>query len=190
MIASGSSERGLSDVTIDDVGELGGDPAHQRPLAAVAVAAGAEDDDHAPVAELRAPRRALSRASPACARSRRDGERLALVDRLEPARDAVDARDPGGDRVLVEVEQEPGRDRAEDVLDVEAPAQRRLDLDARRAEPAPVRVELEPLRPDLGVVGEPERDERRAVRGRRARRRAGAPTRRRRSRRQAAAARR
>ena len=52
MIACGSSLRGLSDVTIDEIGELGCDPAHQRPLAAVAVAAAAEDADHPAGAEL------------------------------------------------------------------------------------------------------------------------------------------
>ena len=45
MIASGSSERGLSEVTIVAVGEPRGDLAHERALAAVAVAAAAEDAD-------------------------------------------------------------------------------------------------------------------------------------------------
>ncbi len=48
MIRSGSSERGLSEVTITCVGQARRDRAHQRPLAAVAVAAGAEHADHPP----------------------------------------------------------------------------------------------------------------------------------------------
>ena len=44
-IAAGSSERGLSEVTIGEVGELAAGPAHHRALVAVAVAAGAEDRD-------------------------------------------------------------------------------------------------------------------------------------------------
>ena len=87
MIASGSSERGLSRRHDDVVGEAPRDGAHQRPLLAVAVAAGAEDADQPPAAALRqqlARRRAArSRASPACARSRPAREALALVDRLE-----------------------------------------------------------------------------------------------------------
>ena len=38
-----------------DVREVGRDLAHQRPLAAVAIASGAEDDDDAPLARARAP---------------------------------------------------------------------------------------------------------------------------------------
>ena len=47
-----------------DVGELGGDLAHERPLAAVAVAARAEDDDDATGPEPAGGARAPSRASP------------------------------------------------------------------------------------------------------------------------------
>ena len=54
------------------VGERGDDLAHQRPLAAVAVAAGAEDDREPAVAERRAPSREdVARARPGCGRSRR-----------------------------------------------------------------------------------------------------------------------
>ena len=48
MIRSGSSERGLSEVTIATIRQARRDLAHQRPLAAVAVAAGAEHADHPP----------------------------------------------------------------------------------------------------------------------------------------------
>ena len=54
-----------------DVGELGDDLTHQRPLRAVAVAARAEDADDAAAVELARRPRALSRARPACVRSRR-----------------------------------------------------------------------------------------------------------------------
>ena len=47
MIASGSSERGLSDVTTTRSASARRDLAHQRPLGAVAVAAAAEHDDQA-----------------------------------------------------------------------------------------------------------------------------------------------
>ena len=46
-IVSGTSERGLSSVTIDHVGQPRRDLAHDRPLAAVAVAAAAEHHDDA-----------------------------------------------------------------------------------------------------------------------------------------------
>ena len=49
-----------------DVGELGGDPAHHRPLPAVAVAAAAEDADHAACASSRAVRSTFSSASGVC----------------------------------------------------------------------------------------------------------------------------
>ena len=188
MIASGSSERGLSDVTIATSASSRCDPPHQRPLAAIAVAAGAEDDDHTPVAEVA--RRAQHRRE-RVGRVRvvdDDRERLPLVDRLEAPGDARHGRDAFRDRVLVDVEQQPGRDRAEHVLDVEETAQRRLDVDPAGSERLPGGAELELLGPDLRVVAEPEGHERRAMRVARARRRAAAPTRRRRSPPRAAAA--
>ena len=163
MIASGASERGLSDVTIATSASSRRNLAHQRALAAISIAPGAEDDDHAARPRARAPRAAPSRASRACARSRRRRRTPALVDRLEAARDAGDDRDALGDRVLVDVEQEPRRDGTEHVLDVEATSQRRLDVDPASTKRLPRAAELEPLRPDLGVVAEPEGDERRAV---------------------------
>ena len=47
MMRCGSSPRGLSEVTITSVGEARRDAAHQRALAAVALAAAAEDADEA-----------------------------------------------------------------------------------------------------------------------------------------------
>ena len=69
-----------------DVGEPRGDLAHQRALAAIAVPAGAEHDDHPPGGEL------ASRGQHLLQRIRLvrvvddDGERLPGVDRLEAAR--------------------------------------------------------------------------------------------------------
>ena len=55
-----------------------------------------------------------------------DGERLALVDDLEAPWNARHGRDARGDRFLFNVEQKCSCNGAEDVLDVEHPAQRRL----------------------------------------------------------------
>ena len=63
MIASGSSERGLSEVTIGRSDELGAGPAHQRALVAVAVAAAAEDADQPPSVSRRAARSTFSSES-------------------------------------------------------------------------------------------------------------------------------
>ena len=117
------------------VGELGGDPAHHRPLLAVPVAARAEDDDQPPVAE------AAGGAQHVLERVGRvgvvddDRERLPLVDRLEPARDAAHALDAAPDRGLRDVQRPRGGDRAERVRAVEAAAQVELDRrpDRRRA---------------------------------------------------------
>ena len=92
-----------------------------------------------------------------------DGERLSLLDRLEATRDGAHARDALGDGVLVEVEKESRRDGAEHVLDVEEPAQGRLDVDPAARKRLPVAVELETLRRGSPRLGEAERDERRAV---------------------------
>ncbi len=68
MIASGCSERGLSEVTIGQVGELGAGAAHQRALVAVAVAAAAEDARSAgPAVSRRAARSTFSSESGVCA---------------------------------------------------------------------------------------------------------------------------
>ena len=51
MMAAGSSVRGLSEVAIGEIGALGGDPPHERPLAPVAIATAAEDHDEPPAGE-------------------------------------------------------------------------------------------------------------------------------------------
>ncbi len=102
-----------------DVGQLARRGAHQRSLAAVAVAAGAEDADHAPVAER------ARRAQHVGQRVRRVGvvdderEVLALVDRLEAARHARRRAQAGGDRVVADAERARRGDRAQRVEDVE-----------------------------------------------------------------------
>ena len=78
-IAAGSSVRGLSSVTIDDVRRRGRRRAHQRPLAAVAVAAGAEDDDEPPH-DVRAQR------------GQRRGQRVGRVGVVDEDRGAVRPR--------------------------------------------------------------------------------------------------
>ena len=104
-------------MTIDDVGELGCDATHLRALAAVTVAAAAEDADHA----LR--RKLARRAQQRLERDRLVRviddhlERLALVDRLEPARHAAHRLEPAPDRLIVDPEQPRRGERAERVLD-------------------------------------------------------------------------
>ena len=92
-----------------------------------------------------------------------DGERLPFVDALESTRNRLDGGDATGDRVLVEVEEQPGGHGAEHVLDVEGAAQSGLDLDPRRPEPAPVGRDLETLWTHVRRLVEPEGDEWRAM---------------------------
>ena len=70
-IASGSSERGLSEVAMAMSASRPGDLAHRRALAAVAVAAAPEHEEDLPVRQLAHGLRAAARARRACARSRR-----------------------------------------------------------------------------------------------------------------------
>ena len=105
MIACGSSLRGLSEVTIDDVGELGRDAAHQRPLAAVAVAAGADDADDA---AARQPARGMQHVLERVRLVRvvdDHRERLPLLDGLEAPGHAADRLEAARDRVVVDAEQ-------------------------------------------------------------------------------------
>ena len=163
MIASGSSERGLSEVTIVT-------SARSAATLPISGRLPRSRSPPAPKTTMTRPERELARrAQHGRERVRRvrvvddDRERLPLVDRLEAAGNAAHARDTLGDRILVEVEQQSGGDRSESVLDVEPPSQPRLDVDARGAEAAAVRADLEILRPDLRLSVERERDERRAV---------------------------
>src|SRR5205823_8338382 len=67
-------------------------------------------------------------------------EVLSLVDGLEAARHARDGRDPTSNRLVRDAEQPPGGERTKRVLEVEPPAQPRLELDARRAQLGVVRA--------------------------------------------------
>ena len=109
------------------IGEPRGGAAHQRPLLAVTVAAGAEDDDQPPAAETA---RRLEHVDERVGRVRvvdDHGERLSGLDRLESARHAGDRRDPAADRVLVDPELASRPDRTERVRSVEAAAQLQID---------------------------------------------------------------
>ena len=130
MIANGSSERGLSDVTIATSAPRHRDLPHQRALGPVPISPCAEDDDHAPLAEVSCRAQdGLQRVGGVRVVDQR-GERLPGVDRLEPPGDLRHARNALLDGLLVEVEQQSGGHGTEHVLDVEDAAERRLDLDS------------------------------------------------------------
>ena len=92
-----------------------------------------------------------------------DRERLPLVHGLESPRNVRDTCDARRHGIFVEVEQQCRSDGAEHVLDVEATAEARLDLDSRGPEPASARRKLETLGANLGRGVHSERDERSAV---------------------------
>ena len=89
-IACGSSLRGLSLVIDRQVGALLDGPAHQRPLLAVAVAAGAEDADQPPAGRLPQRLQAGGQGVGRVGEIDEHPERLAALDPLEPAPHAVD----------------------------------------------------------------------------------------------------
>ena len=130
MIASGSSLRGLSEVTIATSASARRDLAHDGTLLAVAVAATAEDAEDAAVGEVARlledalERRRLVRVVDD------DRERLALVDELEPPRHAVDGLDAFANRVLADPQRACRCRRAERVLEVEAAAQLEVRVEA------------------------------------------------------------
>src|SRR3954451_3437053 len=112
-----------------DVGLVARDLAHERPLRAVAVPAGAEHDDEAPARErARGAQHVVERVGRVGV-VHEHRERLALVDRLEAARHAHGPGEAVGDRRVVEPERTGGGDGAEHVQHVEAPRQRRVKLD-------------------------------------------------------------
>jgi len=118
------------------VGQARGDLPHQRPLAAITVAAAAERADDAGVRQL------AGGAQDVVQRVRRvrvvddDGEGLAFVDRLEAAGDAAGLRHGAHDRLLGDTQAAGDCDGAQDVEDVEAAGQRRaqLELAVRRVD--------------------------------------------------------
>ena len=142
MIASGSSLRGLSEVTSTRSASRARRVAHQRALAAVAVAARAEHHVQP------APRDLARRAQHVLERVGRvrvvheHAEVLALVDRLEAAghaaeaaRSAIVARTPS---------ERAAATAASTFCTLNRPGQRRLDLAARR--PGVSHVKREPVR--------------------------------------------
>ncbi len=142
MMAAGLSVRGLSVVTITWSAPAHGDLTHERPLAAVAVAAAPEDDEE--TARLEVPERRddlLERVG----RVRvvdHGREVLAAVHELEPPLDAVHLIEPGDDGVLPDALRHGDARRGQRVHDVE-----------RRDEPDP-HVELAGRRdePRLGAA--------------------------------------
>src|SRR3954452_5068493 len=149
-----------------DVGLVAGDRAHERPLRAVAVPAGAEHDDEAPARErARGAQHVVERVGRVGVVDEHR-ERLALVDRLEAARHAHGPGEAVGDRRIVEPQRARRGHRAEHVQHVEAPRQRRVQLEPLDRKARAARVALDPPRAHLGVkrvdadpdrVGEVER---------------------------------
>ena len=114
------------------IGELRGDPSHQRALAPVAVAAAAEDADQAPGRELaRRPEDVLERARLVRVVDEHR-ERLPLVDLLEAPGNAVDRLEAPHDRVVVDPERARGRRGDMRVGAVERAAQPQLRVERRR----------------------------------------------------------
>ena len=164
MIASGASERGLSEVTIATSASSAATLPMSGPLAAIAIAAGAEDDDHAARARGRAPRAAPSRASRACARSRRP--RRNPGPRRSP-RSGPELRSTAAMPSAIASSSTSSRSPAATAPSTFSTLKRPRNGVSMSIPPArnelPRAAELEPVRPDLGVVGEPEGDERRAM---------------------------
>src|SRR5439155_21297710 len=138
------------------VGESRGDAPHERALGAVAVPTAAEDADEAPArdpAGLREHVRECLRGVRVVDEHR---EALPLVDRLEAARDPTEVGHTPGDRRIGDPEKARRGDGADHVLDVEASAEARLQLDTARSEAGTRRRQLEALRADVGVLGKAE----------------------------------
>ena len=153
MIASGSSLRGLSEVTIAMSASSRRDRAHQRALRPVPVAAAAEDAEDAALAE-RAPSR-----EDGGERLRRvrvvdqHGERLPFVDRLEPARHAREVLDAAAIASSSTPRRRASGDRPEHVLDVEAARAGGCELEAPGRNARAGGRDLEAPRDALGVLG-------------------------------------
>ena len=136
MMRAGSSERGLSEVTIDEVAEPRRHRAHQRPLGPIAIAAAAEHRDHAGRLPAAAPSPAGSSARRRCARSRRPpGRRQSGPEtQLEAARNVRRGGDALFDRRRAGRSSADGRrDGGEDVVDVRPADERRAQRAGRRA---------------------------------------------------------
>jgi hypothetical protein len=124
-----------------DIGELGGDPAHDRALLAVAVATAAEDADQAARCELARGREHVLERVGRVRVVDEHRERLPLVDGLETSGHAVDRFQPARDRVVIDPEQATARYRRKRVLHVEAALE--LEIDS-----------VERFGPNLRLLGE------------------------------------
>ena len=138
MIATGSSLRGLSEVTTHLVGETGDDLPHLRALAGVAVAAGAEHHEHSGVGrdQLAGRGEEVLEAVGRVGVVDDHAEGLAGVDRLEAPGDGRDRGQPGGD-----VARSPrrARPRASPPPDALATLKRPGDGQVERRSPPPPR---------------------------------------------------
>ena len=163
MIASGSSERGLSEVITARLASSDADATHQRPLQRIAITAAAEGADQ--LARGQPARRAedvLERVGGVRVVDE-DAEVLAFVDRLHPPGHGVGGGKSGRRLVEVDPEREDGADRGQRVLDVEVPGKRQPHRSYRA-----VRAERE--RAAGGVEGDVARAQVGEMPGRRERR--------------------
>ena len=165
MIASGGSLRGLSEVMTTMSDRRAGNRAHQRPLAAVAVAAAAEHGDDA--ARLQVANRLEQLAQRVVGMGVVDDHREA-GDRaphpLHAPRDAADRSDAPRRGVEGQAQRQRSAERREHVVDVETAEQRARDLDVAaagcaRVKRAPSRVRTagrrrERRQPSRNAVGE------------------------------------
>ncbi len=139
-----------------EVGQPPRHPPHLRALAAVAVAAAAEHADQPPGGDLAGGREHVLEPVGRVRVVDEHGERLAGVDRLEPARDALHRGDAGPDGRVRQLEQLGQRHGAEHVLDVEAAAQAHVERQraARRRRDQgdrPARADLDRVRAHVGI---------------------------------------
>ena len=147
-----------------DIGEPRGDLAHQRALAAVAVAAGAEDAEDAPAAVDQLARGAQDVLERVGGVGVVDEHRevLTLLDGLEAPRHPHAARERGEERVEVAAERVHRGERAERVGDVEAPGQRQrqpaLTLRGPQTQAAAVEADAHVERAVVGVAVDREGD--------------------------------
>ena len=141
-IDSGSSVRGLSEVTTGDVGVPRRDLAHDRRVCCCRDHRRRPNTTTTRVSGQRAHcgDRALERIRRAASSRPGTGSPRAVGDALEPARYAAEARlSPAGDRVAVDAAADRHPDREREVRQVEAAHQRRRDVERAdgRLDPEP-----------------------------------------------------
>jgi hypothetical protein len=135
MIASGSSLRGLSEVTIaTSASSLAIRPISGRLPRSLSPPQPKTQMTRLPRELTRGPEHVLQRVRLVGVIDD-DRERLARLDRLEPAWNALERLDPRRDRVVLDAEQPRDGDGGEHVLDVETAAQLRPQLDPSGPQP-------------------------------------------------------